>query len=224
MFQLLPCAASGAQAAESQVTRSFCSSPAEPREVQKAMPWPGAGGWDWLTGMESRSCYSSGCHKAAFKGTLPGRGHSADSWHLLGFSGLNSQKAKQYFKASSCNVKGSDGQPEHGWGNSQKGAELSVVCHSKCTCLPFHPCVVGEDSLAEAGPSVTTEIPGFGISSGSPSSGSRQGQWPSSGTGTISNSAVYSLMQLQPLFWALWVTPLWNEGSEGLRKLWESKK
>lgn len=73
---------------------------------------------------------------------------------MLGFSGLNSQEAKQYFKAGLCDVRGSDDQPEHGQGNPQKGAELCVVFHSGGCCFPLPPCMAGagEEPLAGAGP------------------------------------------------------------------------
>lgn len=73
---------------------------------------------------------------------------------MLGFSGLSSQGAKQYFKAGLGSVKGSDDQPEHGQGNPQKGAELSVVFHSEGCCLPLPPHMAGagEEPLAGVGP------------------------------------------------------------------------
>lgn len=90
---------------------------------------------------------------------------------MLGFSGLSSQGAKQYFKAGLGSVKGND---EHGQGNPQKGAELSVVFHSEGCCLPLPPHMAGagEEPLVGLGPalvpSVPTGLPGCGISLGSP--------------------------------------------------------
>lgn len=57
------------------------------------------------------------CCKAAFKKTFLGGGRFAESWHVQGFSVLNSQDANQYLKASLWNTplaKASDYQPEHG--------------------------------------------------------------------------------------------------------------
>lgn len=135
--KLLPCASSGAQAANADVPNHV--KPVIIHCWTKQGPENNDVTWSWK--MELASCdvwAHLRCCKASFKETLLGGGYSAESWHAQGLLVLNSQGARQYLKANLRNTflaeTGSD-QPEHWKEKAPEGVRYGY-CLQQWRLLP----------------------------------------------------------------------------------------